>query len=404
MPLYYATIGSLAILILLIENYDLFLNRSDVERFPVWSKYRRFLLAVLLYYVTDVLWGFIESRKLATMLFIDTSFYFVAMAGGILFWTQFAVSYLDEKNTYGKFLVYTGRIFFGVVVGLVFLNIYTPILFSVDENCVYVANPFRYVLLVTQIVLLILNAIHAFLTIARKKEASKDRYLAIASFALIMATFLTIQLWHPYLPLYSVAYLLGTALLHSFVVNIEKDEYKTELEEAVAREKQQYQELLDARVLAYKDALTGVKTKLAYLEFEAQKDNDIQNGRKPEFAIAVFDVNGLKVVNDTRGHEAGDQFIIDACMMICNHFKHSPVFRIGGDEFVVLMEGDDYRNRQELIIRFNRMMDEPERPDPIIIAMGVTDFDAEKDGTFHDVFIRADQLMYERKRALKSKA
>ena len=158
MPLYYATIGSLAILILLIENYDLFLNRSDVERFPVWSKYRRFLLAVLLYYVTDVLWGFIESRKLATMLFIDTSFYFVAMAGGILFWTQFAVSYLDEKNTYGKFLVYTGRIFFGVVVGLVFLNIYTPILFSVDENCVYVANPFRYVLLVTQIVLLFLIA------------------------------------------------------------------------------------------------------------------------------------------------------------------------------------------------------------------------------------------------------
>ena len=399
--MYYATIGILAILILLIENYDLFLHRSDVKRFPVWNQYRKFLFAVLVYYITDVLWGIIEAHKLVVPLYVDTMVYFIAMACGILMWTQFLVAYLDEKRRYGRFLLYAGRIFFGAAVGLVFFNLVSPILFSVDENCVYVANPFRYVLLVTQIVLLVLNAVQAFLVIAKGRAEARNRYIAIACFGLIMALFLTIQLWHAYLPLYTVAYMLGTALLHSFVVNIEKDDYKVKLEQAIEREKKQCQELVNARVLAYRDALTGVKTKLAYLEYEAQLDNAIKNGGSPEFAVAVFDVNGLKAINDTYGHEAGDQFIVDACTMICKHFKHSPVFRIGGDEFVVLLERENYGNRQELVLSFDRMMDEPESPDQVIIAMGVAEFNAKQDGGCHDVFIRADQNMYERKHALK---
>ena len=61
--------------------------------------------------------------------------------------------------------------------------------------------------------------------------------------------------------------------------------------------------------------------------------------RAPGFAITILDVNDLKKVNDNEGHKAGDQFIRDACRIICTTFKRSPVFRVGGDEFAVLSQG-----------------------------------------------------------------
>ena len=65
--------------------------------------------------------------------------------------------------------------------------------------------------------------------------------------------------------------------------------------------------------------------------------------------VAVCDVNSLKAVNDTLGHKAGDEIIRRACSLICNTFKHSPVYRIGGDEFAVILSGRDYERRQELL-------------------------------------------------------
>lgn len=54
--------------------------------------------------------------------------------------------------------------------------------------------------------------------------------------------------------------------------------------------------------------------------------------------MIVFDINNLKIINDTLGHDFGDILIIDSCKLICKVFKRSPVYRIGGDEFVVILE------------------------------------------------------------------
>ena len=402
--MYYSTIVILAILILLIENYDILLKRREAMKKTAWKMYRRFLIAVLIYYVTDALWGIIEYMKLSKLLYIETSLYFIALAGGLLFWTQFAVTYIDSKSKQGRVLIHTGRIFLAVFLIEVAINAFTPILFSVDSNCVYITKPLRHIMLILQIMLFSLVTFHAFFNMHKNNEKLKKRYRTIALFGFIVAIFLIIQLWFPYLPLYTIAYLLGTCLLHTFVINGEKDEITAELEKALDREKKQYEELLNTRLLAYKDTLTGVKSKLAYAEFESKKNSDIQNKRYLEFAVAVFDVNGLKEVNDTLGHNRGDQFIIDACNIICKHFKRSPVFRIGGDEFVALLERDDFDNRSELIADFNQKMDFPEETElPVIIAMGVTDYIEGQDETFHDVFVRADKLMYDRKRQLKNK-
>ena len=52
------------------------------------------------------------------------------------------------------------------------------------------------------------------------------------------------------------------------------------------------------------------------------------------FLIGVFDINNLKAVNDSLGHEVGDDFIFEASRIICTAFRNSTIFRIGGDEFV----------------------------------------------------------------------
>ena len=72
-------------------------------------------------------------------------------------------------------------------------------------------------------------------------------------------------------------------------------------------------------------------------------------GKAESFSVVVCDVNGLKHVNDTLGHKAGDEYICAACDMICEIYDHSPVYRLGGDEFTVVLSGHDYDIREELL-------------------------------------------------------
>lgn len=88
---------------------------------------------------------------------------------------------------------------------------------------------------------------------------------------------------------------------------------------------------------AYTDAMTGVGNQAAYMDFTKFLDRKILEGMA-DFVVIMFDVNGLKMANDTYGHEAGDQLICDAAMVIKESFGESHVYRIGGDEFIVILE------------------------------------------------------------------
>ena len=148
------------------------------------------------------------------------------------------------------------------------------------------------------------------------------------------------------------------------------------------------------------DALTGVRNKHAYLGFETLIDRRILEHKQPPFAVVMLDTNDLKLVNDTKGHQAGDQYLCDACRIICNIFKHSPVFRVGGDEFAVIAQGSDYDDIEKLIAEvaeYNRKAIETGEP---VIACGMSKFD--NDDCVATVFERADHKMYENKNDLKS--
>ncbi|WP_295152789.1 response regulator [uncultured Ruminococcus sp.] len=260
--MYYSVIGLLAALVLLIENRDI-LRGSQVYDKPVWNVYRRFLCAVLAYYVTDILWGVFEYKKLTFALYADTTLYFIAVAAGISLWTENLVAYMNEKTLSGRYLVNAGRCLAVAVFGVTVFNIFKPVLFTVDSSCVYHPLFLRYVVLICQILFLIVNFLFAvtYMIRASARSESISRYRIHVSFCVIMALCLLIQLWFPYLPLYSIAYMLGTCLLHSYVAGYEKEDYQKKLSESekIAELKDRFRSLLDNMpcITFTKDAESG---------------------------------------------------------------------------------------------------------------------------------------------------
>ena len=154
--------------------------------------------------------------------------------------------------------------------------------------------------------------------------------------------------------------------------------------------------------LSETDPMTGVRSKHAFLMKEKELNQEIESDSAGEFAVAVCDVNGLKKINDTYGHKAGDDYIKEACMMVCDIFQHSPVYRVGGDEFTVIMTGRDYSIRKELLTMLHDRSLDHITAGGAVISGGMSEFRAGEDKSAHDVFQRADELMYEEKKLLKS--
>ena len=167
------------------------------------------------------------------------------------------------------------------------------------------------------------------------------------------------------------------------------------------REKEHQRQLEMAENTAATDALTGVKNRLAYARYENALNDQIQARKAIEFAIVIADVNDLKIINDKIGHSAGDNSIRNACKLICTVYKHSPVFRIGGDEFAVILQGNDYKSRQDLLSRVNNLTPEERQLIGSSLAVGMGEYDKDKDEQILEVFTRADRMMYEQKNLMK---
>lgn len=165
--------------------------------------------------------------------------------------------------------------------------------------------------------------------------------------------------------------------------------------------------IADLYTRAYKDALTSVRNKAAYDAYTAEIDHDLRRGKQRGFAVVAFDCNELKRINDTFGHDKGDVYLQNACRAICKVYAHSPVFRIGGDEFDCILVGDEYERRDELVHEFWDYVERESEAagsdwEKISLAMGMAIYEPGQDRSVKDVARRADDLMYKNKHEFKA--
>ena len=386
--MYYSSVAIIALIIHVIINNEALKPVNKTSDNLIRLKYRNYLLALMAFYIADAIWGFFHDQRWVIPTYIDTCVFFLSMAVSVLLWTITVVAFTKNKGRSGKALVGCGVFILVFQAGILVVNLFRPVVFSFDAEKEYIALPARHIALLMQMILFMATAIYTLIISFRSDGEKRRQYRTVACSSVIMAAFITLQMFYPLMPFYSLGCMFGTCLIHAFVYKDRDLEYRIKMESAHQK--------------AYKDGLTGVKNKLAYLEALAEIELSLEEGTLKEFGVVVFDLNGLKIINDTLGHEKGDEYIKSACRLICVQFDHSPVFRVGGDEFVVILKGNDYAHREELHSSFRKTIDENQKNGLVVVSSGMAIYQSGIDESYNDVFKRADQLMYERKQALKA--
>ncbi|MBQ7565474.1 MAG: diguanylate cyclase [Lachnospiraceae bacterium] len=672
--MYYSSFGILAVLHHIILNYDVLKNGRKGVPSSARYRYRQFLQALLVFYITDLLWGFLIDLRIRPLAYANTLMFFAFMGLSVLLWTRYIAAFLDKKGIRAtSFLAAGWGIYTFVILGLI-VNFFYPVIFTMSEDTVYEARFGRFIVFILQFLLFLLISIYSLVISQRSEGRDKIHYLAVGVAGGVMAVFVVLQMIDPFAPFYTVGCILSNCVVHIFVEEDEKREqdritadarkereiytqvslslakdyeaiyyvdletgkyreisasrsYRTlevpedgedfyketrenarryahpddrafaesmynketmrknlegrrsysynyrimfgdiaryyrfdvmlsndgehfvlcdkdvqdtitaetallekqkanitfsqiaeslasnydviyyvdaetgdyvgytsnniygelkidesgndfftdakknstvlvhpkdrerlftvldrdylltalegrkqfscqyclivngqtqntrftarkssdgrhmiigveNIEDEIRKENEHLRALNTEKELARRDELTGVRNKTAFNELEQSLQENIERGMDYlPFAFAVCDLNDLKMTNDSRGHSAGDEYITSSTKVLCELFKHSPVFRIGGDEFVIFLRGEDYTAREELVERLRQTSRENrDRKEGPVIAVGLAEYEPSGDINVSNVFDRADQRMYEDKRELKSAA
>lgn len=324
----YSTGGLLALIITLIINNDILFRKEASRGVPAFHQYRSYLFNILAYYITDISWGFFDERGLNTLLFIDTSLYFFFMASSILLWTRYVVEYLKQNNAFGKLLKGIGWTFFLFEIIVVLVNFFHPVLFFIDETGTYQALEARYITLGIQLAMFIMTTIYAAYSAFRSEGPMRYRNLAICMFSVSMAVFLILQALNPLLPLYAIGSTLGSCLIHSFVLESEREEYRGTLE-------QKLEEGIEEG--NYYDLLTGLQGMAHFFKSAYGKRKILLNeGRVPAFIFV--DLSGMKFYNERNTFSKGDQLLKVLSELLVSEYGEENCSRLGSDKFMVFSE------------------------------------------------------------------
>ncbi len=157
----------------------------------------------------------------------------------------------------------------------------------------------------------------------------------------------------------------------------------------------------EIRKLAITDAMTGLYNRRGFITLAEQQ---IKRANRNFHTLVLFfiDVDGLKIVNDTMGHEEGDRLLINAAKVLQQTFRESDIIaRVGGDEFAILAVNNE-KTTQIVLSRFaERIRIHNSLPDhryDLSMSIGTTIYDPSNPCPLDELISRADQLMYEQKK------
>jgi len=234
-------------------------------------------------------------------------------------------------------------------------------IFKEGEMYNYVGSPS----ILSLIVVLIIDIKH-------KKDLEKGDFLAILIYVLIPIFAKVLEVIIPGMGFVYPLSSIGILLLY---ILLQKNKISTlALRESILKE------------LSHKDDLTGLGNRRAFMEKIGRIKGD-------ETIVAIFcDINGLKHVNDTYGHIEGDNYIKRFVHLLMEHFGKELLFRISGDEFVVIIPKADSHNAKDRLERFKNAISAASNIASVGSAIGKAD----------DITIllnKAESAMYEDKNA-----
>lgn len=151
------------------------------------------------------------------------------------------------------------------------------------------------------------------------------------------------------------------------------------------------------------DDLTGLYNRKGFLAL-AEHRVKLANRDQEPFSVAFVDLDGLKQINDTFGHLEGDRALKDTANLLRDCFRESDILaRLGGDEFAVFIaEADHAKIAQRIRQKLADLNRAPNRTYPLSFSMGIVVSDLSQDAGVEALLKRADSLMYEEKRKVRS--
>ena len=152
-----------------------------------------------------------------------------------------------------------------------------------------------------------------------------------------------------------------------------------------------------------KDYLTGLNNRRGFFILAQQQVKLAKRMRRPVLFV-VADLDGMKQINDTFGHEAGDQALIETAGILKKTFRDADIIgRIGGDEFAVCIMEDDTSTAEAITTRLEENIrianNTTTSPYKLSISEGIARFDFASETSFEQMLAQADGLMYEKKRS-----
>ena len=222
----YSTIAAVALVINLIINWDHLAGWRNPVPLPGAKECSRFLICLTFFFVSDVLWGIFARFNLSTLIFADTTIFFLMIALSIYTWTRYLIVYLELDGWLRKSLQWCGNGLLALIAAGLTVNCFTGIFFTINAEGVYVSGPLRHVVYG---LLIAFNMFGSGVTLAKllnTEGVMRRRNKMAFIFGVTMTVAIVLQFSDAFLPLYSIGSLIGCAFLHVFVFEDERDEMR----------------------------------------------------------------------------------------------------------------------------------------------------------------------------------
>ena len=323
-PLYYVLDLVFALLLIIIlhhgKKYREIVNSHE-------KAFRLLINWVIFFCVQDAVWGYCASDAVRQdlPLFISSSVFHLSTVTTTFFWLYYILRYLDNHIRHPRLLLHIDGVVVVIQVLMVIANCFDPVIFRVSGGA-YVTCFLRPLAFFNQYVVYLAICFIAFVSVFSNDELRRQKYINVFVFSLAPVLSGIFQLLYPDGPFYAMGYFLGCFIIHMYVITSERDELK----------RIQATHALDEQVrISNTDEMTGLSNRRSY-ETDLRESPEIPI--EENFVYFSIDINGLKSVNDTLGHQAGDELIIAAanCIRKCLG-AYGRTYRIGGDEFAAVI-------------------------------------------------------------------